>query len=189
MDKDVSAGSTTSSLGYLLLGLTLLSFGLVHTDVISGTGAADLTDLALYVGGVALFVTGLLELRSGATFTGTAFAALGAFWFTWASASGAELSANAAGLFLLMWAVLALSLAFASTSAGRLTEVVYGLLFVSLLLMALGSFADASDLTKIGGWAAAVSGAASWYAATAALAHWPTSLTRRAADREVTVPG
>ncbi|WP_419995254.1 acetate uptake transporter [Streptomyces boninensis] len=189
MDKDVSAGSTTSSLGYLLLGLTLLSFGLVHTDVISGTGAADVTDLALYVGGVALFVTGLLELRSGQSFTGTAFAGLGAFWFTWASAADASLSANAAGLFLLMWAVLALSLAFASASAGRLTEVVYGLLFISLLLMAIGSLADAGDLSKIGGWAAAVSGATSWYVATSALAGWPASLPRRAADREVTVPG
>ena len=38
MDNDVSAGSTatTSTLGHLALGLTLLAFGIGHTGVIDG---------------------------------------------------------------------------------------------------------------------------------------------------------
>jgi hypothetical protein len=36
---------------------------------------------------------------------------------------------------------------------------------------------------------AAVSGAVAWYAATAALAHWPTALPGRAARRGVTATG
>lgn len=83
MDKDVSAGSITSTLGHLALGLTLLLFGLGNTQVIDGVTAADSVSLATYVGGIALFVAGLFAFRDHDAFTGTAFTALGAFWFTW----------------------------------------------------------------------------------------------------------
>lgn len=85
MDNDVSAGSTTSILGQLALGLTLLAFGLGHTEVIDGVTAADSVSLATYVGGIALFVAGLFAFRDHDAFTGTAFSALGALWFTWGS--------------------------------------------------------------------------------------------------------
>ncbi len=87
MDNGVSAGSTasTSTLGHIALGLTLLAFGIGHTGVIDGVTAAGSVSLATYVGGLALFVLGLLEFRGGNGFNGTAFAGLGAFWFTWAA--------------------------------------------------------------------------------------------------------
>lgn len=47
--------------------------------------AANSVSLATYVGGLALFVLGILEFRGGDGFNGTAFAGLGAFWFTWAA--------------------------------------------------------------------------------------------------------
>ncbi|MEV0041702.1 acetate uptake transporter [Streptomyces sp. NPDC050804] len=192
MDNDVSAGSTTSTsvLGHLALGLTLLAFGIGHTAVIDGATAADAVPLALYVGGVALFVAGLLGFRSGDSFTGTAFAGLGAFWFTWGTGVGDQISADAAGLFLLLWALLALSLTLGAAGAGPLFQGAYGLLAVALLLLAVGQFADSTGLARTGGWIAAVAGLAAWYGATAALAKWPTALPRRrAAGRGVTATG
>ena len=93
MDKDVSAGSATSTtLGHLALGLTLLAFGVGNTGVIDNVAASDAAALATWVGGVALFVVGLLEFRAGNGGTGTAFAGLGAFWFTWGTGTGAEVT-------------------------------------------------------------------------------------------------
>ncbi|WP_030908232.1 acetate uptake transporter [Streptomyces sp. NRRL F-5126] len=185
MDNDVSAGSapstSTSALGHLALGLTLLAFGLGHTGVISGVSAADAVTLALYVGGVALFVAGLLEFRSGSALTGTAFAGLGAFWFTWGTAFGDHASAHAAGLFLALWALLALTLTLAAKSAGALVQGAYGLLCVALILLAVAEFAGTSGIGKAGGWFAAVSGLVAWYAAASALAKWPTALPGRGA--------
>ncbi|MFF3750133.1 acetate uptake transporter [Streptomyces sp. NPDC002018] len=192
MDNDVSAGSTTSTsvLGHLALGLTLLAFGIGHTAVIDGVTAADAVTLALYVGGVALFAAGLLALRAGDAFTGTAFAGLGAFWFTWGTGVGEQVSADAAGLFLLLWALLALSLTLGAAGAGPLLQGTYGLLCAALLLLAVGQFADSSVLAKAGGWVAALAGLAAWYGATAALANWPSALPRRhAAGRGVTATG
>ncbi|MCH0540279.1 hypothetical protein I3F58_11995 [Streptomyces sp. MUM 203J] len=180
MDKDVSAGSSTSTLGQLALGLTLLAFGLGSTGVIANVGATDASSLATWVGGVALFVCGVLALRGGDTRTGTAYAGLGAFWFTWGSGAGAQVSAEAMGLFLLLWALLALTLTAAASGGGLLGQGVYGLLFLALLLLAVASFADVSALGKAGGWVAAVAGLAAWYGATAELAGWPTLAGRGA---------
>ncbi|NEB04695.1 GPR1/FUN34/YaaH family transporter [Streptomyces sp. SID13726] len=186
MDKDVSAGTaTTTVVGRLALGVTLLAFGLGNTAVIDGVSASDAVSLAHYVGGVALFVAGLLALRDRDTADGTAFSALGALWFTWAVADRG--SADAAGLFLLLFALVVLSLTLAG--GDQLTQGTYGLFLVCLVLLALAQFGAGGALTKVGGWFAVGSGALAWYAATAALAHWPTVLPRRAAGREVTATG
>ncbi|RSS83885.1 GPR1/FUN34/YaaH family transporter [Streptomyces sp. WAC06614] len=179
MDNDVTAGSkaSTSTLGNLALGLTLLAFGIGHTGVISGVSAADSVSLATFVGGIALFLLGLLEFRGGNGFNGTAFAGLGAFWFTWASGAGDKVSHHAAGTFLVLFALLALTLAV-SAPGGLFGQGVHGLLFLALLLLATGAFLDNGALGKAGGWVAAVTGLLAWYGTTAALAGWPTALGR-----------
>ncbi|MFF8945343.1 GPR1/FUN34/YaaH family transporter [Streptomyces sp. NPDC014864] len=187
MDNDVSAGSTTTIAGRLALGITLLAFGLGHTRVIDGVTAADAVTLAHYVGGVALFLTGLLALRDHDTASGTAFTALGALWFTWALSAGGPASGNGAGVFLLLFALVTLTLTLAG--GDLLGQGTYGLFLVSLLLLAVAEFADSGSLAKAGGWFAVAAGAVSWYAATAALTHWPTALPRRAAGRGVTATG
>ncbi|MFG2278046.1 GPR1/FUN34/YaaH family transporter [Streptomyces asoensis] len=188
MDNDVSAGSSTTSIaGRLALGVTLLAFGLGYTDLIDGVTAADAVSIAHYIGGVALFLAGLLALRDRDTATGTACTVLGAFWFTWAVSAGTRASDNAAGLFLLLFALVALSLAVAG--GDRLGRAAHGLFCVGLVLMAVARFADSGSLAKAGGWFAVAAGAVSWYAATAALAHWPTALPRRAARPGVTATG
>ncbi|WP_225831929.1 GPR1/FUN34/YaaH family transporter [Streptomyces sp. NK08204] len=186
MDNEVFAGSgNTTVVGRLALGITLLAFGLGTTGVIDGVAASDATSLAHYVGGVALFLVGLLAFRGGDGASGTAFAALGALWFTWAVA--AHSSAHAAGLFLLLFALVALTLTLAGGDS--LGQLMHGLLCLAMLVLGVAAFADSSALTKAGGWAAVASGAVAWYAATAALAHWPTVLPRRAAGRGVTATG
>ncbi|CAM5669251.1 hypothetical protein SALBM311S_12155 [Streptomyces alboniger] len=187
MDNDVSAGSTTTIVGRLALGITLLAFGLGNSGLIDGVTAADAVSLAHYVGGVALFVAGLFAFRDRDTVTGTAFSALGALWFTWAVSAGGQVSDNAAGLFLLLFALVVLSLTVAV--GDPLAKGTYGLFLVSLVLLAVAGFADNDGLAKVGGWFAVAAGAVAWYAATAALAQWPTALPRRAARRGVTVAG
>lgn len=189
MDNGVSAGTGSgSTLGNLALGLTLLAFGVGSTGVIDNVSAADAAALATWVGGVALFVAGLLEFRAGEAHSGTAFTGLGAFWFTWGTAVGGGASAEAAGLFMLLWALLALTLTVAASGGGLLGQAVYGLLTLALLLGGIAAFAGSEGLAKAGGWVGVVAGLAAWYGATAALAKWPT-FQGRAAGRGVTATG
>ncbi|MFC5909128.1 GPR1/FUN34/YaaH family transporter [Streptacidiphilus monticola] len=160
-------GSAAAPLGYLALGLTLLAFGLLSTGAIHGTSAGEAKSLAFLLGGVALFVTGLLEFRGGSAATGTAFAGLGALWAVWSQAG--SWSANGAGLFLLLWALLALSLTLTHWGGGLFVRGVYALFTVALVLDAIGAFAGNGDLAKVGGWLTAVAGLLAWYTATSAL--------------------
>ncbi|MFF1543895.1 GPR1/FUN34/YaaH family transporter [Streptomyces sp. NPDC058291] len=190
MDSDVSAGSGTATVaGRLALGVTLLAFGLGSTDLIDGVAAADALSVAHCIGGVALFVAGLFALRDRDTAAGAACTVLGAFWFTWAASAGAQASDNAAGLFLLLFALVALSLTVAG--GDRLGQAAYGLFCVGLVLTAVARFTDGDGPARAGGWfavaaGAVAAGAVAWYAATAALAHWPTAYPRRAARPGVT---
>ncbi|MBA5222960.1 GPR1/FUN34/YaaH family transporter [Streptomyces griseoaurantiacus] len=189
MDNDVSAGSSTTTVaGRLALGITLLAFGLGHTDVIDGVTAANAVTLAHYVGGVALFLVGLLAFREHDTGNGTVFAALGALWFTWAVSAGNQVSDNAAGLFLLLFALVTLTLTLGA-AGDALGQGTYGLFFVSLVLLAISVLAGSDALGKVGGWFAVAAGAVAWYAATAVLAHWPTDVRRGVAGRRVTATG
>lgn len=187
MDNDVSAGSTTTIVGRLALGITLLAFGLGNSGLIDGVTAADAVSLAHYVGGVALFVAGLFAFRDRDTVTGTAFSALGALWFTWA------VSMRRPGLRQRGRTVpAAVRAGGAVPHRGRRRPARQGhVRAVPGLPGPVGHryFADNDGLAKVGGWFAVAAGAVAWYAATAALAQWPTALPRRAARRGVTVAG
>jgi hypothetical protein len=156
-------------LGYLALGLTLLAFGLVQTGAFSGATASNVSSLALFVGGITLFLAGMWQFRGGDGYTGTAFSGLGAFWTAWSAGADAAVDKNAAGLFLLLWALLALTLAAAGWRSGMFSQAVFGLLTVALVLLAIATWAEAEGLGKAAGWVAAVSGLLSWYWATASL--------------------
>lgn len=156
-------------LGYLALGLTLLAFGLLRTGIVGDAVVKDAASLALLVGGVTLFLAGMWELRSGRAYTGTAFAGLGAFWAAWSMGPGGSTNTDATGLFLLLWALLALTLAVAGRTGGMAAPAVFGLLALALVLLAIGPWAGSSALGTVGGWVAAVAGLLSWYGGTAAL--------------------
>ncbi|MEU9127759.1 acetate uptake transporter [Kitasatospora sp. NPDC048540] len=164
-----SAGDDAGPLGYLALGLTLLATGLLSTGIFSGAGLKDAASVAHLVGGLTLFIAGLWQFRGGDRFTGTAFTGLGAFWAAWSEGAGA--SKDAVGLFLLLWAALALTLTLAAWQGGLFSRVVYGLLTVSLVLNAIATFGSSDGLGKAAGWVAAVSGLGAWYWATATLAN------------------
>ena len=166
--RTVSLGSAAGPLGYLALGLTLLAFGLLGTGVLNDASVKDAGSLALFVGGLTLFIAGLLEFRGGSAATGTAFTALGAFWVTWAEAS--PTSKDATALFLILWALLALTLTATHWHGGDLVRGTYALFTVALVLLAIGTLASNDTVGKAGGWVAAVAGLLAWYGATSALA-------------------
>lgn len=166
--RTFSLGSAAGPLGYLALGLTLLAFGILGTGVLSSAGVKDSGTMALFLGGLTLFIAGLLEFRSGSAATGTAFTALGAFWVTWSQAGPSGKDATA--LFLLLWALLALTLTVTHWGGGDLVRAVYGLFTVALVLLAIGTLASNDSIGKIGSWVAAAAGLVAWYSATSALA-------------------
>ena len=125
---------------------------------------------------MALFVAGLLAFRERDAVTGTAFSALGALWFTWAVTAGSRMSDNAAGLFLLLFALVALSLTLGAAGGVARPGHLRPARPCRSCCWPSRTFARqrrARQGSAAGSRVAA--GAVAWYAATAALAHWPTA--------------
>lgn len=176
MSNDVSGAqdarpprADASALGYLSLGLTLVAFGLFSTHVIHNTAMSDASRMALLIGGVVQFIAGMWEFHRGSAFTGTAFAVLGGFFATWSAGSGAAISANTIGTFMILWAAVALSLTLAGWQLGAVAQSVFGLFTISLVLFGIAAFADNTNLAKAAGWVGAAAGALAWYGGTAHL--------------------
>lgn len=188
MDVDVYPRSITSPLGVLVLALTLIAFGLGHTGVADGFDVTA-TFVATYVGGVALFVLGVLAFRDHDAAAGSAFVGLGAFWFTWASIAEVGNTSDAVGLFLLLFALLVVTFGAAGQELFRrsgaaskelfLRSVIYALFFLALLLLSIAHFADHASLAKAAGWIAVAAGALAWYDAMSRIVMWPPALTGR----------
>ncbi len=131
--------------------------------------------LALFYGGLVQLVAGVQEFRTGNTFGATAFCSYGGFWlavgtiFTPAFGiltdyKGAAFGA-ALGFFLLGWTIFTLLMFFGTFRLNNALIVVFGLLFLTFLLLALGAFG--AGTTVLGGWLGIVTALAAWYTALA----------------------
>ncbi|POY70521.1 hypothetical protein BMF94_6435 [Rhodotorula taiwanensis] len=140
--------------------------------------------LMLY-GGIAQWITGLVEMFSGNTFGATVFGSYGAFNMTYAAlylpafgviqaytlADGSispELN-QAIGLYLIVWMMVTIMFMFAAL---RTTAAVFATLtFTALtfLLLAINEFTGNDAARIVGGVFGLVASASSWWAAASAL--------------------
>jgi succinate-acetate transporter protein len=164
-----------------LAGFALTTFVL---SVHNANWAPDLVwvGLALFYGGLAQFMAGMMEFRNKNTFGATAFCTYGAFWAAFATfiildlahALPATLNAdNAAGWFLASFAIFNTYMLLAST---RLSKAVFGVFFtleLTLIVLFIGNFLAGSghtigtDLIHVGGYLGVLTAAVAWYASAA----------------------
>jgi succinate-acetate transporter protein len=136
-------------------------------------GAGATLALAIAFGGTAQFIAGIIDLRKGSLFGGSAFMAYGAFW--WAlfvldyvlPHSGVTADPNATLGFFLMWTLFTLSFFIASFKVGRHLSFLFGLLLLAFVMLdgvVAGGFSKVAT-----GWEIFVTGLVAWYIATAIL--------------------
>lgn len=129
--------------------------------------------LAIAFGGTAQFIAGIIDLRKGSLFGGSAFMAYGAFW--WAifvmgyllPMAGVRVTPTDQLGFFIMWTIFTATFFAASLKIGQHLSVLFGLLFLAYILL---------DLTVAGivpavvtGWEIFLTGLVAWYIASAIL--------------------
>jgi len=133
--------------------------------------------LALFYGGLVQLLAGIQEFRRNNTFAATAFCSYGGFWLSigaiftpafgiLAAYKGAALG-TALGFYLLGWTIFTLLMFFGTLRINNALVVVFGLLFVTYLLLALGALTGSSSLNTFGGYLGIVTALAAWYTAWA----------------------
>ncbi len=173
-------------LGLSAFALTTFVFSLVNAGIIQqgadpGQQIVNLfLPLALIYGGLAQFVAGILEFRTGNTFAVTGFCSYGAFWIALAVMNlmarqgiiAETRLAEAQGWFFLGWAILTAILLIASFGLNVGLIVTFALLLATFILLIIGDLLGGPEgpgkiWVNIGGYVGLITALAAWYVAAA----------------------
>jgi uncharacterized protein len=160
--------------------LSLVNAGLVGDKTHPGGGLLPMIGaLALAYGGIAQFLAGIWEFRTGNTFGAVAFCSYGAFWISFyfiiQSVSGnapAEVFSGL-GLYLWMWGIFTAYMFIASLRTTGTVALVFLLLAITFIVLGIGNAALAGTTNvsngtiKLGGYIGIATAIAAWYASFA----------------------
>jgi succinate-acetate transporter protein len=161
------AVANPAPLGLSAFALTTFVLSAANAKLFDGAGIV--IGLALFYGGLAQFLAGMWEFRTGNTFGATAFSSYGAFWMAVAATLQFNLIPNHAafGFFLLGWTIFTVMLFLCTLRLSVGLMVLFGLLSVTFLLLALGEFGKGTG--QIGGYFGIATALVAWYNALAGL--------------------
>jgi succinate-acetate transporter protein len=162
--------------------LSLINAGLVGTPKAPGGGLLPMVaGLAIAYGGIAQFVAGIWEFRTGNTFGAVAFCSYGAFWISFyfivhsvAENTGSEVFSGL-GLYLWMWGIFTTYMFIASLRTSGVVALVFLLLAITFIILGIGNSALAGTTNvingtiKLGGWVGLATAIVAWYASFAAV--------------------
>jgi uncharacterized protein len=144
-------------LGLGAFALTTFVLSLVNAGVMDSTTEPVVLGLALAYGGVAQILAGMWEFRKGNVFGATAFTSYGAFWVSfWAYVAfyakevPAENHGQAAGWFLMAWAIFTILMLIAALRTTAVLAFLFAILAVVFFLLSFGALASNPGLTKVG---------------------------------------
>jgi succinate-acetate transporter protein len=129
--------------------------------------------MAIAFGGTAQFIAGVIDMRKGSLFGGSAFMAYGAFWWSLVALTyvlpktGIAAGPNELLGYFVMWSLFTLSFFVASFKIGNYLTVLFGLLLLAFILLDFTVVGRLSPM--ITGWEIFVTGIVAWYIATATL--------------------
>ena len=129
--------------------------------------------LAIAFGGTAQFIAGLVDLRKGSIFGGSAFMSYGAFWWSVffllhvQAKTGVAPGPHELLGFFLMWTLFTLAFCIAVQRVGKFLAFLFWLLLLAFVLLDLVVLGKVSAV--IAGWEIFITGLVAWYIAMATL--------------------
>ena len=149
--------------------------------------------VALFFGGLAQLLAGLIQMRTGKTFNGVLFTGFGTFWMSlfayvqwFAKAVPAAQAGHAMGLFLYAFAIFAAIMFLTSLRSIVVVVAALAALTAALALLGAGNYGASTSLIHLGGWTGVIVAAMAFYLSASELCEatlWPGSAPRVAAQR------
>jgi len=156
--------------GLMGFALTTMATGLHNVGY---WGAGPTLALALAYGGTAQFIAGIVDLRKGSIFGGSAFMSYGAFWWSlflllYVQPKTGIPAGHAEELgFFLMWTLFTFAFCLAVQRVGKYLAVLFWLLLLAFILL---DFVVVGKLpAPVAGWEILIVGLLAFYIAMATL--------------------
>lgn len=146
---------------------TSFMLGMYNSGLLHGSSAVVLP-VAFFFGGLIQIIVGILEIARGNVFGAVVFGTYGPFWviygalLTWKTYS-AGLTSGGLALFLVMFAVITFYFFIASLRTDAVLVAVFALIFIGLVLLAIGAGTGTASWTKAGGWVTLAFAVLAWY--------------------------
>ena len=147
---------------------------LVNANLIGGGALPVVLGMAFAYGGLAQFMAGMWEFRTGNTFGAAAFTTYGAFWLsffilvTYDLKLITKLETNSAlGAYLWTFGIITGLFFLCTFAAPRGIQLVFLLLTITFILLGIGNSGASSSIIHAGGWVGLATAAAAFYAGTA----------------------
>jgi uncharacterized protein len=167
-------------LGLAGFATTTFALSLVNANLVSVGALPVVAVIALAFGGIAQFVAGIWEFRTGNTFGAVAFTAYGTFWISFFFVVFTALPAvpkgeigSALGMYLWAWSIFTIYMLIASLRTSGAVALVFLLLTITFIILAIGNSALAGTANatngtiKLGGYLGIITAVAAWYASMA----------------------
>jgi uncharacterized protein len=163
-------------LGLAAFAATTFILSMFNADLVGSGGEPVVFGMMLAYGGIAQFLAGMWEFRTGNTFGAVAFSSFGAFWISlwafeqfYADKIPAKDAGHAVGLYLIAWGIFTTYMFIASLRTTAAVAGVFILLAATFYLLGIGAAGAHENVTKVGGWVGLATAAVAWYASFAAV--------------------
>ena len=132
-------------LGLAAFALTTFVLSFFNAGLVSDKAEPVVFGLAFAYGGIAQFLAGMWEFRTGNTFGAVAFSSYGAFWLSfwayvqfYAAKIPAADAGHAVGLYLIAWGIFTTYMFVASLRTTAAVAAVFFLLAITFFLLGIG---------------------------------------------------
>ncbi len=149
---------------------TSFMLGMYNAHLLNLGGVTIVIPVALFFGGLIQIIVGILEVLRGNLFGAVVFGTYGPFWVIYgvlltlyASAIPPTAINSAVALFEAMFAVITFYFVIASLRTDMVLVAIFALIFIGLVLLAIGSGAANVHLTEAGGWVTLAFAVLAWY--------------------------
>jgi uncharacterized protein len=165
-------------LGLGMFGITTFVLSVINAHLVGSAVTPTVFGLALAGGGLAQFIAGIWEFRTGNTFGAVVFCSFGAFWVSFyillhssvPTIPKGEVGASV-GLYLWAWTIYVLILFVAALRTSGALVVTFIVLIVALVFLSIGFSGGNESQIKIGGYFGIATAIGAWYTGGAALAN------------------
>jgi uncharacterized protein len=161
-------------LGLAGFAATTFVLSMMNANLVSDQGIGVVLALAVAYGGLAQFLAGMWEFRTGNTFGAVAFTSYGAFWisffFLLKVIPSSAVTSHAVSLYLWTWGIFTTYMFFASLRTTGAIALVFLLLAITFILLAIGDMGSGHpSIQHAGGYVGIATAIAAWYASFAAV--------------------
>jgi succinate-acetate transporter protein len=165
-------------LGLAAFALTTFVLSVFNAGLLDAAAEPVVFGLALFYGGIAQIIAGVMEFFKQNLFGGTAFVSFGAFWMAfWYLSTHPELfgqidgslKAKGVGVFLLAWTIFVGLMTVAVTQVNWGLTITFSVLLVAFAALTIGDFTGAEAATRVGGWFGLGAAIGAWYCAFAGI--------------------